>query len=89
MKNKKIFWLVLLIVGIIPFAVPLIAGIYDSINGFSGVCFVGCDNYYGFQAFIDSVYLYSFILWPTYVIGASLIILSIIKLKSKRNNKIP
>lgn len=84
MKKKKIVWIILLIAGIIPFAIPVITGIYDAINGFSGLCFVGCDNYYGFQAFIDSVYLYSFIFWPTYIIGVILIILSIIKLKNKR-----
>lgn len=83
-KNKKLIWIVLLFIGIIPFVIPLIAGIYDSITGFSGLCFIECDNYYGFQAFIDSIYLYSFIFWPTYIIGAILIILSIIKLKNKR-----
>ena len=82
MKKKKIVWISLLIVGIIPFAIPLIAGIYDSLIGFSGLCFIECDNYYGFQAFIDSIYLYSFIFWPTYIIGVILIILSIIKLKN-------
>lgn len=80
MKKNKIVWIVLLIIGIIPFAIPLIAGIYDSINGFSGLCFIACDNYYGFQAFLDSIYLYSFIFWPTYIIGAILIVLSIIKI---------
>ena len=84
MKKKKIVWISLLIVGIILFAIPLATGIYDSISGFSGLCFIECDNYYGFQAFIDSIYLYSFIFWPTYIIGAILIILSIIKLKNKR-----
>ena len=84
MKKKKIVWISLLIVGIIPFAIPLIAGIYDSITGFSGLCFIECDNYYGFQAFIDSIYLYSFIFWPIYIIGVILIILSIIKLKNNR-----
>ena len=56
MKNKKIVWISLLIVGIIPFAIPLIAGIYDFLTGFSGLCFIECDNYYGFKAFIDSIY---------------------------------
>ena len=84
MKKKKVIWLILLIVGIMPFVIPLITGIYDSIVGFSGLCFVGCDNYYGFPAFVDSIYLYSYLLWPTYVIGGVLIILSIIKLKNLR-----
>jgi len=58
MKKKQLVWICLLSVGII-FAIPLLAGVYDSINDFSGLCFVGCDNYYGFQAFVDSIYLYS------------------------------
>ena len=82
MKSKKI-WIVLLIVGIVTFVIPLIAGIFDSINGFSGLCFVGCERDYGIKAFIGSIYLYSYILWPTYIIGIILIILSIIKLKNK------
>ena len=84
MRRKKIIWIILLIIGIVSFAIPLITGIYDSIAGFSGLCFVGCDNYYGFAAFIDSVYLYSFICWPTYIVGIILIIISIIMLKKKK-----
>ncbi len=84
MKNKKIIWIVLLVVGILAFAVPLITGIYDSINGFSGLCFIACEKYYGFEALRDSIFLYSYILWPTYIIGTFFIVLSIIKLKSKK-----
>ena len=84
MKNKKVIWIILLIIGMLSFAIPLIAGIWDSITGFSGLCFIECDNYYGFEALIDSIYLYSYIFWPTYIMGIILILLSIIKLKSKR-----
>ena len=86
MRNKKIVWISLLIVGIVPFSIPLITGIYNSITGFSGLCFIECNNYYGLQAVIDSVYLYSYIFWPTYIIGAILIIISIIKLKKRKNS---
>ena len=79
----KMIWKIILIVGIIPFLIPLIAGIYSSITGFSGLCFFECDNYYGFSAFIDSIYLYSFVFWPTYIIGLFLIVLSVIKLKKQ------
>ena len=84
MKKKKIICISLLVAGLIPFIVPLVKGIYDSIIGFSGLCWWQCDYYYGFSAFIDSIYIYSFLFWPTYIIGIILIILSIIKLK---NNK--
>jgi len=85
MKNKTI-WIILLIVGIIPFIIPLIAGIYDSVNGIpSGLlCFSDCEYNYGFQAFIDSIYLYSFVFWPTYIVGVILIVISIIKLRNKK-----
>jgi len=81
MKKKKKIWITLLIIGIIPFLTPLIIGIYDSINGYAGLCFFSCEKEYGFKAFLGSVYLYSYICWPTYIIGLFLIILSIFKLK--------
>ncbi|MGM9849969.1 MAG: hypothetical protein ACI31V_03625 [Bacilli bacterium] len=81
---KKKFWIVFLIVGIIPFIIPIISGIYYSIRGYSGLCWWQCDYYYGFNAFIDSIILYSYILWPTYIIGIVIIVLSIIKLKNKK-----
>jgi len=87
MKSKKI-WIVLLIIGIISFIIPSAVGLYDSINGFSGICFVGCERDYGIKAFFGSIYLYSYIFWPTYIIGAILIVLSIIKLKNKKCSKL-
>lgn len=84
MKNKKIIWIILMIVGIISFVIPLILGICAFINGFKGLCFWQCDYYYGFKALIDSIYLYSFMFWPTYIIGFILIVLSIMKLKRKK-----
>ena len=87
MKNKKLIWKILLVVGIIPFVVALYAGIYHSITGFSGICILDCKYYYGFQAFKDSIILYSFIFWPTYIIGAILIILSMFKLRKKESKQ--
>ena len=81
---KKKFWIVFLIVGIIPFIIPIISGIYYSRRGYSVLCWWQCDYYYGFNAFIDSIILYSYILWPTYIIGIVIIVLSIIKLKNKK-----
>lgn len=81
MKSKRIIWIILLMVGIISFVIPLIAGIYDAINGFAGICFLACDKYYGIKAFIGSIYLYSYIMWPTYIIGVILVVLSVKKLK--------
>lgn len=84
MKQKKSKWVILLIVGIMLFIVPVVIGIYNSINGYSGLCWWSCEYYYGFDALIDSILIYSYIFWPTYIIGALLIIFSIIKLKKKK-----
>ncbi len=80
---RKKLWIVLLVIGIIPFVVPLIYGIYNSIAGFSGLCWWMCEYDYGFKAFFNSVLFYSYVFWPTYIIGAILIIISVIKLKNK------
>lgn len=86
MKHEKEKWIIILIVGIILFVIPLIMGIYNSINGYSGLCWWICDYYYGVDALIDSILIYSYIFWPTYIIGVILIVFSIIKLRNKRNN---
>lgn len=78
---KKIVWKILLVVGFIPFIAALLSGINAAINGFSGLSF--CCSYYGFQAFIDCIFLFSIVYFPTYIIGIILIVLSIIKLKKK------
>lgn len=80
MKEKKIIWKILLIIGLIPFLAVIIYGIFSSINGFSGICFFNCSKNYGLMAFRDSVIMYSYVLWPTYIIGIILIIISIIKI---------
>lgn len=80
---KKIVWKILLIIGYIPFVVALVLGLDAAINGFSGLSF--CCSYYGFQAFIDCIFLFSVVYFPTYIIGIILIVLSIIKLKKSLN----
>ncbi len=77
---KKI-WIVLLVMGSLTFVIPLGMGIYYAIVGFSGLCF--CGMRYGFSAFFDSILLYSYLCWPSYIVGIILIILSILKIKRK------
>ena len=67
MKNKEFLW-VLLIVGIVPFAAPFIGFVYEMINSSS-------------WSFADWLVLYSFVYWPTYVVGLILIIISVCKLR--------
>ena len=81
MKNKKILWKILLLIGLIPFISILIYGIYVSITGFSLLCILNCAKEYGFIAFRDSIISISYIIWPIYIIGLLLITLSIFKLK--------
>ena len=66
MKKRKIWW-ILLIIGIIPFVAPFIAFEYEMINSSSWVL-------------VDWLILYSFIYWPTYIVGLILILISVYKL---------
>ena len=67
MKNKELWW-VLLITGVIPFAAPFIGFAYELINSSS-------------WTLVDWLVLYSFVYWPTYVVGLILVIISVCKLR--------
>ena len=67
MKNKKLWW-VLLIIGIIPFAAPFIGFAYEMINSSS-------------WTLVDWLFLYSFVYWPSYVVGLILVVISVCKLR--------
>ena len=67
MKNKKLWWF-LLIIGIIPFVIPFIGYVYEMLNSSS-------------WTLVDWLVLYSFVCWPTYIVGLILIILSAYKLR--------
>ena len=66
MKNKRL-WCFLLVIGIIPFVAPFGGFVYEMINSSS-------------WTLDDWLVLYSFIYWPTYIIGLILIVISVIKL---------
>lgn len=69
---KAIIWKVLLLIGIFPFVLPFVLGIYRmSIESWT---------------MIDWLVLYSFIYWPTYVVGIVLITCSLVKLLKKNEN---
>ena len=67
MKNKELWW-VLLVLGMIPFAIPFLGFAYEMINSSS-------------WTLVDWLFLYSFVHWPTYVIGLILILISVYKLR--------
>ena len=80
MKNKKIIWKILLFIGIFPFSIPILLGILSFFVGFSFLSGYSI----GFEGMFGAIAIYSFLFWPTYIIGTILIILSAIKLKNKK-----
>ena len=67
MKNKMVWWL-LLGIGIVPFVFPFLNFAYAKMVSTS-------------WTLVDWLVMYSFIYWPTYILGFILIIISVIKLK--------
>ena len=64
--SKRIIWKLLLVIGVIPFIIPFVLGLYKmSIESWN---------------YVDWLILYSFVYWPTYLIGLVLIAISIFKL---------
>ena len=60
---KKLLWKLLFLAGIVPFVVPVILGIYRmSIEHWE---------------YLDWLILYSYVYWPTYVIGIILMGISL------------
>ena len=67
MKNKRLWWF-LLAVGLIPFAAPFLGFAYEMLNSSS-------------WSLMDWLVLYSFVYWPTYLVGLALIAISVYKLR--------
>ena len=67
MKNKKLWWF-LMAIGLIPFAAPFLGFAYEMINSSS-------------WSLLDWLILYSFVYWPTYLVGLALIAISAYKLR--------
>lgn len=67
MKNKLI-WRIMLAVGIAPFVFPFLNFVYEMMISSS-------------WTFAEWMILYSFVYWPTYIVGAIIIGISIYKLK--------
>ena len=80
MKQTK--WKIMLFAGTLPFLWAIVQGLYAAVNGFSGLSITSAPVY-GFQAFADYLILYSFVFWPTYLVGLILIGWAVWKLRSK------
>ena len=66
---KKHLWKILIGIGIIPLVLPFILGVYHTMIESWTV--------------LDWVILYSYLYWPTYVIGVVLIVVGIVLRKKK------
>ena len=71
--NKKI-WRTLLVLGIVPFLIPFFGFGYEMLNSSHWTLF-------------DYWFLYSFLYWPTYLVGLVLIVLSVFKLRRQKSHE--
>ena len=72
MEHGKWVWKILLLLGCVPFLIAI------------GFCFV--TSLTGSWLFWDYLIMYSFLYWPTYVIGIALIALSVVKIRKEHLN---
>lgn len=82
MKNIK--WKIMLFVGTLPFLVAIVSGFYAALTGFSGLA-IKSPASYGWEAFMEWIILYSFVYWPTYVVGVILMLWAIARLMKSRD----
>lgn len=75
----RLFRKILFMIGVLPFVIVLCGGIYSAIIGYSPIYMSAI--HYGWDALMNYVFLWSYLYWPSYLIGILLIILSILKLK--------
>ncbi len=64
--KKSFIWKLLLAVGILPFVLPFLLGFYK----------MSIESWH----LVDWLIMYSFVYWPTYIIGFVFIVISVIKL---------
>lgn len=68
--KKKTKWKIVLAIGVCPFILPIIVGIYRmSIETWT---------------MLDWLIMYSFIYWPTYIVGLVLILVAVNRLLSEK-----
>lgn len=81
--RNNIGWMIAFGIGIVPFVICFVAGIDGAINGYSFFY----NTSYGFEGLCDAVLMLSYVFWPTYIIGAALIVLSIVKIHQNQNRQ--
>ena len=69
---KKLLWKLLFLAGLVPFILPIVIGLYTmTIESWE---------------FFDWIVLYSFVYWPTYLVGLIVIVISLIGIFKKEKN---
>ena len=71
--NKKI-WRTLLVLGVVPFLIPFFGFGYEMLNASK-------------WTLLDYLVLYSFLYWPTYLVGLVLIVISVFKLRRQKSHE--
>ena len=71
--KKSLIWNILLILGIVPFALPVVWGIYSVITESWNL--------------FDWLVMWSYVYWPTYLAGVIVIAVSIIGRMLKKKNE--
>ena len=69
---KKLLWKLLFLAGLVPFILPIVIGLY-TMTIESWVLF-------------DWLVLYSFVYWPTYLLGLIVIVISLVGIFKKEKN---
>ena len=70
--NRSLLWKILLVLGVCPLAAPFLTGLYH----------MTIESW----ALFDWLILWSYVYWPTYLLGLGLILLSARKLRGPKNN---
>lgn len=81
LKSKR-FWQCVLFLGLLPFLICIGYGLYSA---FTGIAFLWGPAEFGLEGFFTAVVFWSFVYWPTYLAGLTLICLSIWMIRNHIN----
>ena len=86
MNNKlnKVLWILLLLIGLIPYIITGVIGIEAAINGENGFC-ADCPDEFGIEAFCGTTLTLLILFLPIYVLAIIIILLAFLKLKGKNS----
>ena len=81
-KKRRIIWIIMLIVGILPFAITLLTGIISAVTGIYDEMCILCNRelVYGIEAFMTVMIFAIYLFWPAYIIAAIIILVAVIRL---------